>query len=393
MLSAFQARKARTQPEKSIPAEELDLLELSPVPLATPSPIPKPSSKLPSKRKPRDDKEGSLQKKKKARVPQKTPRYFDAADDFVAQEDVIIIDPDQDVRMSEVEDDQMPISIVTPNRSWSPSQPFLDSSEDENEDLGVQPEAPVVQRFVPDQPSVLSTFVPEEDMNFFILSTGEISEDSSGAATAFFVPMSQSIALVGVYSLTLIKGSVSVSGVTLEPSKTAHEIFAPRSSPIPILEVVGCDATSPGLLDTLPSRIKAPITDNVAILLLRELRTGVEGLGRVVRTFEHVFKPSPWLSARSIPDLGLAGVYLVRLVCLDALKITDTSKCSHQDRDIQPFTLPKSWGLSLSSVLPSPSEEQNEADHLRPVICFIKGPKNVGKSTFARTMINRLSSR
>lgn len=300
-----------------MPEEQTDVPPSSYVPSAAPSPKTKPSSKPLSKRKPRDEKESNPQRKKKARGPQKAARYFDVAEDFIAQESVITIDPDEDVGMSEEEGQTTQattISIIAPHRPWSPSRPFQDSSDEENEEPRGQPGAPSTQKSVPDQPSVLSTFVPEEGSNFFPLSPHEISGTELGAATALFVPVSQSIALVGVYSLTVIKGSVSVSGVVLGPSKTSHTIFAPRSSPIPVLEAVGSDATAQDLLDMLPSRLKVLVTDHSTALVLRELRTGVEGLGRIFRTFEHVFQPSPWQSTQITPDLGLAGVYMVRAI-------------------------------------------------------------------------------
>ena len=71
-----------------------------------------------------------------------------------------------------------------------------------------------------------------------------------------------------------------------------------------------------------------------------------------------------------------------------------TFKCSCKDRDLQSFIFPSSWDIAMSSVCPShPPREDNAARNLNSVICFIKGPKNSGKSTFARTLINKLTNR
>lgn len=51
-----------------------------------------------------------------------------------------------------------------------------------------------------------------------------------------------------------------------------------------------------------------------------------------------------------------------------------------QGKEVHPFTMPASWEIALN-------------DTVRPdkTGCYIvKGPKNSGKSTFARTLVNRL---
>jgi hypothetical protein len=46
--------------------------------------------------------------------------------------------------------------------------------------------------------------------------------------------------------------------------------------------------------------------------------------------------------------------------------------------------------MALSSIVP---DDQNQVPDFRSIVYLVKGPKNSGKSTFARTLANRLSTR
>ncbi len=60
-------------------------------------------------------------------------------------------------------------------------------------------------------------------------------------------------------------------------------------------------------------------------------------------------------------------------------------------QDIVPFGLPRSWERALSSVVDLITESE-EIDFSRHVF-LVKGAKKSGKSTFARTLLNRLSTK
>src|SRR4051794_18405076 len=61
-----------------------------------------------------------------------------------------------------------------------------------------------------------------------------------------------------------------------------------------------------------------------------------------------------------------------------------------QSRDTQSFILPLSWEKALSSIV---SDYQGDLTHTSTPICLVKGPKKSGKSTFARTLLNCLSTK
>jgi len=66
-----------------------------------------------------------------------------------------------------------------------------------------------------------------------------------------------------------------------------------------------------------------------------------------------------------------------------------SSQIVNQTHNAQPFYVPPSWEDAMSSVVSSTSNDQNSIV-LKPPVVIIKGPKNSGKSTFARTLLNRL---
>lgn len=256
------------------------------------------------------------------------------------------------------------------------------------------PPAPAVVQASP----VLSTFRSVPDENTFPLSCSEYEALGISGERAVILVLSpcETLALLGAYSFIVLRGSVTINGVTLHPSKISHRVFAPRSTPIPILEAVakrGESSTHPSLA-TFPARVAESVGQHDSVVILQELETGVEGLGRVVRTFESSFKCTRKEEDEEGSDLGLAGVRLVccfrLLVYIIAHSLFD--QLCHQSRDIQPFCLPHTWETAMSSSAPS-SRGDSAASLAVPTASLVKGPKNSGKSTFARTLLNRLLTR
>ncbi|KAG1895242.1 uncharacterized protein F5891DRAFT_1059852 [Suillus fuscotomentosus] len=220
------------------------------------------------------------------------------------------------------------------------------------------------------EPSQLSTFKPTRDINVYELSADEASTTGLQNETSVLsIDREDTLALLGIFTLTVLKGSVSILGVTLSASKTAHHVFAPRSAPIPILQCASSNVHTDLDIYSLPPRVRQ--NHGGAVVAIRSLDTGVEGLGRVYRVFDGVFEPSRW--QRSSAEVIRPGVNLM----------------THSDRDVLPFVLPESWSIALSAAETPPSS----ADPIQPSVYVVKGPKKSGKSTFARTLLNRLLTR
>lgn len=218
--------------------------------------------------------------------------------------------------------DAPPRKLPYTTRAWFPSAPLsLSDDDDEDKDEGhdklvfehndLPPIASTSQSVA--ESSQLSTWRPVKNINFFVLGSDELAgcnvADSS-PARLIVLRASDRLAFLGVYALTVLYGAVSVAGTTLTPG-TTHRVFAPWSSPIPILE---CLALSSAQLSTrlLPSRISTLCDTCDAIIVLQEQRTGIEGLGHMCRTFENVFELPRTERTQKTIDIGLNGIHYVR---------------------------------------------------------------------------------
>jgi polynucleotide 5'-hydroxyl-kinase GRC3/NOL9 len=260
---------------------------------------------------------------------------------------------------------------------------------------------------------VLSTFDPIFEENVFRLSLSECAAlgVAEGASVVLLQPH-EMLCLLGTCSLKFLYGQIEMLGTTLsaEGASIAHRIFAPSSTPLPVLRCAFSSSSStsprPALPSTLPQRIQSTIKDDTtllksgAVFVFAPLHTGVEKLGLVCRLFEGVFVPSKWqrqLNGRKgghvgvngdgegadEGGLGVEGLYIVH----------------RQSRDVVPFVLPTSWSEALDEVLSGSSFSSSTAlsttifnitaETASPAF-LVKGPRNSGKSTFARTLLNRL---
>jgi polynucleotide 5'-hydroxyl-kinase GRC3/NOL9 len=314
MLSAFQARRARL-------AATPGVQEPTAPPLEAASPDPQSPAldstprRPPRKRQPEfitSDEAHQPQRRKKTddRKVEGKVRYFDTPVDVPEPELRSLTD--EDILLSDQE--ILSQSLAQPQRAWSPSQPLLDSSDEE-----METEAGGVQ--ATDAPLVVSAapFSAQLDVNTFRLTPEECFELISleEPATAMIIPVHSSITLTGVYQLTVLQGAVMLLGVTLTSSDISHAVFAPKLSPLPRIESLGNTGPAPPLINHVPDRLRPCISPERAVILIRSHSTGIEGLGRVMRTFESGFLPSQ--PSGSTIDLGIPGVQVHMVFNLSSL--------------------------------------------------------------------------
>ncbi|KAK7470505.1 Polynucleotide 5'-hydroxyl-kinase grc3 [Stygiomarasmius scandens] len=377
MISAIAARKA-AQAAQNVPGHHETPASTHSTPLASPSTTKSLSntSKV-LKRKQNPNTNTFTPKTKKTKTQKKRGalqgRYFQETDVFQGQDDIIVIDSDNGDTSDDIEGvdaDEVHVvedPILLGKRAWSPSRPVNDSSDEE-----IGPSSQFTSKFYsPDTLTVLTTFYPVRDQNVFHLSNEEtrslgLSCLSSGRL--FALQEGETVSFVGTYRLTVLVGSLSICGVTLSPSPRTHDVFAPRSSPLPVLKACS-NPENESWKPTPPDRLKDIFQTSNTVFILQELRTNVEGLGSVCKTFESVFRPSR-LSGEDKLDLRLAGIHM----------ITNSAK------DIHPYLIPPSWDAAMKSFLSSGSEQSpSEAP-----VYIVKGPKKSGKSSFAKMLLNKL---
>ena len=236
---------------------------------------------------------------------------------------VSLDDSDDDSNMSITLDQQEPTPVLHERPSgsspYSPSRPVvtLADSSDYASDAS-ESEQPVTElsQFFPynrnlpiEEPQILSTCRPIHGQNLFRLSLDEGSAlGLSGPAIILILSPSATLSFVGAYRLRILRGSISLLGTIIQPSRVLHHVFAPRSSPIPVIEALAAHGESSNSQYDIPTRITSIIDEGDVVIVLQELRTGIEGLGRVMRTFEGVFHQADPERASDIP---LGGVHFV----------------------------------------------------------------------------------
>ena len=240
---------------------------------------------------------------------------------------------DDDSNMSITLDQQEPTSILhepplepslRERTTYSPSRlvgPLADSSDyasDASE--SEQPVSDLSQLFpynrplCNEEPQILSTYRPIHGQNLFQLSSDEgLALGLSGPAISLVLSPSATVSFVGAYRFRVLRGSISLLGSTIPPSRDLHRVFAPQSSPIPVIEALAAHGESSKSLCDIPTRIATIIDKGDVIIVLQELRTGIEGLGRVMRIFEGVFHHADSEGASDIP---LGGVHFVCFLVL-----------------------------------------------------------------------------
>ncbi|KAK2465839.1 hypothetical protein APHAL10511_001480 [Amanita phalloides] len=200
------------------------------------------------------------------------------------------------------------------------------------------------------------------NQNIFHISDLSILGLQSTQGTVILLSTEETICIGGAYIFTVLQGTISLLGTTLGASTKLHRIYAPKSSPLPIIEA---SSSEPSILKDDQLHGLGLVNAPGAIVLIQELRTGVQGLGRVCKTFDSVFDFSRY--TRRDEDnklLNVTGAFMLR----------------SQEKDYEPYVLSKSWAYALDNMAPPSSGG----------VYLVKGPKKSGKSTFARTLLNRL---
>ncbi|KAF9265597.1 hypothetical protein L218DRAFT_997541 [Marasmius fiardii PR-910] len=358
MISAIAARKAAQAKAPAPPPQQ---------PTAD-SHDSKSSSPIPPKRKRKSDAASPNPKRKKKSNSSKKPpssikktRYFQESGPVVHQDDIILIESDQ-----EEEDDEREEVVggtSTEARAWSPSVPAMNMSDDDDEPETTPP---------PEGPRVISTYHPVPNQNLFTLNIEEITSlglptPSSCKAALISLSDGETIGLLGAYSFSVIYGSISLLGATVVASQPFqhHRVFAPRSSPIPVIRALSSSTDSLVAAGTSKfERFRHIFCEGNVVVIILELRTNVEGLGKVCKVFDGVFQPPLSLLSSPLQNLGLHGLHLV---------VTET-------KGIHAFVQPMAWDSAFAL---------SESKH----VFLVKGAKKSGKSTFARTFVNHLLGR
>lgn len=148
--------------------------------------------------------------------------------------------------------------------------------------------SPSSRPIVPPKLSTVGTYKQVSGANFISLSEDDrasLNLDSSPAALLAFHPR-ETLSFGGTARIQVLQGSIELFGSILHPSGTSHLVFAPRSYALPVIAAL---LPPSHVASTLPEKLRSQVEDYEIVIVIQELNTGVEGLGRVCPTFASVF--------------------------------------------------------------------------------------------------------
>lgn len=92
---------------------------------------------------------------------------------------------------------------------------------------------------------------------------------------------SETLCFFGTVSLTVLQGSIILSGTRLNPSSTSHPVFAPTNYPIATIKVLQQSRNQPFGKISLPDFLMDKAHSNDVIIRIQDLGSGIRKLGRV----------------------------------------------------------------------------------------------------------------
>lgn len=218
--------------------------------------------------------------------------------------------------------------------------------------------------------------------------------------------------------ITPVWGAVSVLNATLRATDAdttspldlaslhedgLHPLFVPNSHAVPPIRALR-SATRPPPLRTADSRTLTAPSGCAAIVLVSDLDTQVEGLERVLAaggighglgfSFRKGKMPASEVSGRTWSLVSLASaprtkgfITLANRRPLQLVTPEPSYTCLREDEQ---------WQMALQSQLPpSPFAPTTSDTDWRgdAFVAMVEGPKRVGKSTFAKLLLNELLDR
>lgn len=179
----------------------------------------------------------------------------------------------------------------------------------------------------------------------------------------------ESLVFQGQYTFTVQKGSISIYGATLHVGNKKHKVLASAATALPRLTSV------PTKKKYLNKVIKTPEntsfieeSDSQTIILVESISTGLEDIPKVIPKFQNLWGPQSSTNSYSSPE----EVRTFHPIYVGPLSI-------------KTVTTYESW-LSIAADILRGSKSTG------PPVVFVTGPKNSGKSTFCRFLLNHALS-
>lgn len=218
----------------------------------------------------------------------------------------------------------------------------------------------------------------------------------------------------GTFDLTILSGSVTLLGSTVTSNPTAetitvpklatstsHRVFSPASQPIPPISALphDSDESRPTTL-SLYLGAHIDISRFSALVLVTPTQTGVEGIESALKSgglgCANGMFPAP-SAPRSNLGSGSSWILVSLARCIRAWHRDLISKRVSQVTEAAPgLTILRQvehWSAALETIVPATNSIEEAAVDPGRLTVVVEGPKRVGKSTFAKTLLNKLLDR
>ncbi|GAA5825727.1 hypothetical protein JCM3770_003406 [Rhodotorula araucariae] len=220
-----------------------------------------------------------------------------------------------------------------------------------------------------------------------VIDEGGVERD----AVVYALQHGETLVLRGACTLTPVFGAVKVLGATLSAAgaddtvvlpplsaSSSHPLFAPSSHPIPPIKGVPL-ATPASRTLLLPSGASIDLTPYVAVVLVSDLATGIDGIERVLVAGGMGQGAGMFARGQQAGDKARCGrtwsLVLEPEPSLAGLRSNDE------------------WLSALSSAVPPLSADGDDSPAADRLVALVEGPKRAGKSTFAKMLVNALLDR
>ncbi|GAA6007713.1 polynucleotide 5'-hydroxyl-kinase [Rhodotorula paludigena] len=220
-------------------------------------------------------------------------------------------------------------------------------------------------------------------------------------AVLYALQPEESLIVRGACTLMPVVGSVTVFGSHLAApaatssthplppllASTSYPLFAPSSHPVPPIRAIASPAADRPASLLLPSGETLDLTRYVSVVLVTDLVSGIEGIERVFAASGMGCGVGMFSRRGGGPEPSLVGARGGKTWSL----VLEPEPGLAALQEVEP------WTAALSAFLPPPPQAATgEADggrHSDRFVAVVEGPKRVGKSTFAKMLVNQLLDR
>ncbi|KAL7269237.1 Polynucleotide 5'-hydroxyl-kinase grc3 [Rhizina undulata] len=213
----------------------------------------------------------------------------------------------------------------------------------------------------------LSTFKPNKEN--YIVSVQFQGAGGIEAHVRMYAP--ETLTFVGQYNLQVKKGAITLAGITLTPDSGTQTVYATATHALPEIKCLHPLSRIPSRKGDKKKQKKAQKNDEDddgphAVIIVSSHHSGLGNISKLCPTFNGIWTPNPgstdWSGESFVPLITSSYNFSV-------------------------LSISEEWQRCFDSVKEKVMAPQN---YPSPPVILVSGGKGAGKSTFARTLLNKL---